>query len=532
MTRGLLRSTSVVGGMTLVSRVLGFLRDMVFARIFGASAGMDVFVLAFQIPNFLRRLFAEGAFSQAFVPVFSEYHTKRTPDELQALADRVAGTLGLVLFGITLIGVAASPWLIYLFGSGFATEPGKFELAAALLRITFPYLLFISLTALAGGILNTLGRFGPPAFTPVLLNVCLIGAAIWVAPLFEDPIEGLAWGVFVAGVAQLAFQLPFLHRAGVLPRPRWGWRDSGVQRIFKLMLPAMFGSSVAQINLIVDRHIATYLVTGSISWLYYSDRLMEFPLGVFAIALATVILPGLSRHHAKGDRETFSATLDWALKLVAVLAVPAAVSLATLAGPMLATLFEHGAFSTADTRMASYSLMAYALGLLGFVLVKVLAPGYFARQDTTGPVRVGIVAMLVNIVLNVVIVLPWLAAGLPAAHAGLALATGLSAILNATLLYRGLRRQDVYRPGDGWPRLLIQVTIANAALGAALWYAAGPLELWSALMWHERALRLTGLVLGGAGLYAATLLLMGLRPRHVLLAAPSGAARSRDEGPR
>jgi putative peptidoglycan lipid II flippase len=509
------RSTTVVGANTLASRILGFARDVVFARLFGAGMGMDVFVVAFQIPNFLRRLFAEGAFSQAFVPVLSEYQAKRPHEDVKELADRVTGTLGVALFFITLVGVLAAPLFIMLFAPGYLQEPEKLALGSEMLRLTFPYLFFISLTALAGGILNTYGRFGVPAFTPVFLNVVLIAAAVWLAPHFEQPIIGVAVGVLVAGFVQLAFQLPFLRALRLLPRPRWGWSHPGVRQIGRLMLPAILGSAAAQINLIVDRVIASFLVTGSISWLYYSDRLLEFPLGVFAIALATVILPGLSRRHAEQSMAEFSATLDWALKLVVVIALPAAVGLFLLAGPMLATLFQYGEFTAFDVRMASLSLMAYAVALIGFTLVKVLSPGYFSRQDVRTPVRISIRAMLLNIALNLAIVVPMYRLGIPGAHAGLAAATGLAAVYNATALYLGLRRAGVYARGEGWGPLLGRVLFANLVMGAALWALAGPLDGWLEAAWHERGLRLTAIIFLGFGAYLAALLLAGLRPRHL-----------------
>jgi putative peptidoglycan lipid II flippase len=523
LSKSLAKSTIVVGGMTLASRVMGFLRDMVFARFFGAGAGMDVFVVAFQIPNFLRRLFGEGAFSQAFVPVLSEYRSQREEEDVRALADRVAGTLGVILFFISAAGILIAPALILLFAPGFAQEPDKYELATTMLRITFPYLLFICLVAFAGGILNTYGRFAVPAFTPVLLNLTLIAAAVLLAPRLERPIVGLAIGVFVAGIVQLLFQLPWLRRLGLLPRPRWGWSHEGVRRISRLMLPALFGSSVAQINLIVDRVIASFLATGSISWLYYSDRLLEFPLGVFAIALATVILPGLSRNHAERAPEEFSATLDWALRLAATIAVPAAVGMLVLAGPLIATLFNYGAFGEHDVRMASLSLMAYSLGLIAFTLVKVLAPGYYSRQDTKTPVRVGVIAMLSNIVLNAAIVLPMVHYGVTGPHAGLALATGIAAALNAGLLYRGLRRGGIYAPGPGWAWLAGRLVLANVIMAGCIAWLAGDLSSWLGAPWHERALRLALCVGGGLLAYVAALLAVGLRPHH-LLAPPRAAA--------
>jgi len=511
----LARSTTVVGGNTLLSRILGFLRDVVLARIFGAGAGMDVFVVAFQIPNFMRRLFGEGAFSQAFVPVLSEYQSTRSHEEVKALADRVAGTLGAVLFAITVIGVIAAPLFILLFAPGFSGEPEKLELASYMLRLTFPYLLFISLVAFAGGLLNTYGKFGVPAFTPVFLNLVLIGSAVWLAPHLDEPIVALAVGVFLAGVVQLLFQLPYLAGIRLLPRPRWGWSDPGVQKILRLMAPAIVGSSMAQVNLIVDRIIASFLVTGSISWLYYSDRLLEFPLGIFAIALATVILPGLSKRHAEQSMEAFSATLDWALKLVAVIAVPAAVGMFVLAGPMLATLFNYGEFGAADVRMASLSLMAYAVGLIAFTLVKVLAPAYFSRQDAKTPVKISIRSMFVNIGLNFVLVVPMVHFGVPGAHAGLAAATGIAAAYNAAALYRGLRRIGVYRPAAGWGALGAKVLVANLAMAAAIAWLAGPLQAWLDASWDARALKLAVCVGLGLAVYVAALLAMGVRPAHL-----------------
>ncbi|NND60752.1 MAG: murein biosynthesis integral membrane protein MurJ [Gammaproteobacteria bacterium] len=512
MSPKILRSTYVVGGMTVISRITGFLRDIVFARAFGAGAGMDAFVVAFQIPNFLRRLFGEGAFSQAFVPVFSEYHHKRQPEEVRELAARVTGTFATFLFVITLVGVIASPLLILLFSAGFADNERQYGLAVAMLRLTFPYIFFISLTALAAGILNTLGRFAVPAFTPVLLNICLIGGALLIAPRLEEPIVGVAIGVFVAGVVQLAFQLPFLARLGLLRRPRWGGSHEGVRRIAVLMLPAIFGSSVAQLNLLIDRHIASWLQTGSISWLYYSDRIMEFPLGVFSIALGTVILPGLSEKYARQEMADFSATLDWALRLVLMIVIPASVAMFVLAAPILSTLFQHGDFNSTDTMMAAYSVRAYALGLLGFAMVKVLAPAYFSRQDTKTPVRIGVIAMLANIVLNIVIVLPMVTTGFVAPHTGLALATGLAACLNAGLLFRGLLQREVYRPTTGWLLMMVRYAMANVAMAVVLVWLAGNIDWWIAAQWQERAWRLSQCVIAGSVVYFAALFLIGFRP--------------------
>ena len=498
------RSTVTVGGMTFLSRIFGFIRDMVVARVFGADVGTDAFIVAFKIPNFLRRLFGEGAFAQAFVPVFSEYKSQRDHAEVKRLADDVAGTLGGVLLLVTVVGVLAAPVVIAIFAPGFLDEEAKFDLTSEMLRVTFPYILFISLTGFAGSMLNTYDRFGVPAFTPVLLNLILISMALWVAPMMDEPIMALAWGVFIAGAAQLLFQFPFLARLRLMPRPRWGAKDEGVRRIMRLMVPAILGSSVAQINLLLDTLIASFLVTGSVTWLYFSDRLVEFPLGVFGIALATVILPNLSRNHAEASPEVFSHTLDWALRWVLIIGSPATVGLFILAGPMLATLFQYGEFTADDVVMASYSLMAYSLGLLGFIMVKVLAPGFFARQDTRTPVKVGIIAMVANMVMNVILVFPL-------AHAGLALATSLSSFLNAVLLYRILRRDGVYRPRSGWGGLCTRVVVANGVMAALLYWGTSDLSAWFGWNGLERVGQLTLWVGLGAVAYFAVLWLSGVR---------------------
>ena len=516
MSRRLFRSTMTVGGMTMLSRVLGLLRDVVLARLFGAGAGADAFFVAFRIPNFLRRLFAEGAFSQAFVPVLSEYKTRRDDVEVRRLLDHVSGTLTVVLFIVTLVGVIGAPLLITVFAPGFIDDGGKFTLTVAMVRITFPYILFISLTALAGGVLNSYGRFAIPAVTPVLLNLSLIVAAVWLAPQMERPVMALAWGVFIAGVAQLLFQLPFLARLGLLPRPRLNlWRNrrhEGVRRISRLMMPAIFGSSIVQINLLFDTLIASFLATGSVSWLYYSDRLVEFPLGVFGIALATVILPALSRQHASTATAEYARTLDWGLRLVILIGLPAAVGLLVLAGPMIVAIFQYGEFTAHDVLMARASLMAYAIGLMGFILIKVLASAYYARQDTRTPVRIGIIAMLVNMVLNVVFVVPWVWLDSPAPHAGLALATSLSAFLNAALLYRGLSRQGTLRSEPGWPGFLLRVSLAALFMSGVLFWGSGTVESWLPMSLVERVSRLVLWVSIGAIIYFVVLALLGVRP--------------------
>ncbi|MDQ5909401.1 MAG: putative peptidoglycan lipid flippase [Pseudomonadota bacterium] len=509
MSKALLKSTGVVSAMTSLSRVTGFIRDMIYAQMFGAGAGTDAFFVAFRIPNFLRRLFAEGAFSQAFVPVFSEYQTQHSPEALKELVDQVTGTLGLILFIITAIGVLAAPLLIFIFAPGFTADAGKYALTVDMLRITFPYLLFISLTALAGGILNSCGKFAIPAVTPVLLNLTMIAAALWLAPRMDKPVMGLAWGVFIAGIIQLSFQIPFLRQVKLLPRPRWGWAAQGVQKVLKLMLPAVFGSSVAQVNLLIDTLVASFLISGSVSWLYYSDRLVEFPLGIFGVALGTVILPRLSRQHANAATEDFSRTLDWALRWALLIGAPATVALILLAGPLLAALFQYGEFDARDVEMSARSLMAFALGLTAFMLIKVLAPGFYARQDTRSPVKYGLIAMGVNTAL--VLMLVW-----PLAHAGLALATSLAAFLNAGLLLFNLRRRDIYQPQPGWTTFLLQLAVANLVMGGVLWFGTGNLESWTQAAAGDRLWHLSGLIAAGGGSYLLAALAVGIRPRHLL----------------
>jgi putative peptidoglycan lipid II flippase len=512
----LFESTGVVAAFTFLSRVTGLTRDIAFSTWFGAGPVMDAFAVAFKIPNLLRRFFGEGAFSQAFVPVISEYRATRSPADTRELIDRTTGTLALVLLGITLIGVIAAPLVILVFAPGFLhDDAGRFPLTVRMLRLTFPYIFFVSLTALAGSILNSHRRFAVPAFTPVLLNIVMIGFAGWVEPRLPWPGVGLASGVFAAGVVQLTFQLPFLKRLGLLPRPRWDLAHEGVRRIFRLMLPAMFGSSVAQVSILVDTLIASFLVAGSISWLYYSERLIEFPLGVFGVALGTVILPRLSEQHATSSAERFSATLDWALRLVLVIACPAAIGLAVLAGPLLATFFHGGEFGARDVSMAAASVRAYAPGLVGFILVKVLAPGYFARQDTRTPVRIGVQALSLGMALKVVFVLTLLGTLAAPAHAGIAAATALAGLFNAAFLLRGLLKTGIYRPREGWRELVLVAAGANALMAVVLIFALHALGDWVALGKLAQVGRLLLLVAVGAAVYTSVCWLLGLRPRDL-----------------
>ncbi len=514
MQNRLLKSTLIVSAMTGISRIFGLLRDVVIGVLFGPGAGVDAFIVAFRIPNFLRRLFAEGGFSQAFVPVLSEYREKRDKAEVKALIDQTTLTLGLVLCLITLLGVLAAPALIWLFAPGFASEPGRQLMATDMLRITFPYILFISLTALAGGILNTYRNFAVPAFTPVLLNLSLIACAVFLSPRFAEPVYALAWGVLLAGMAQLLFQLPFLKRLGLLPRPAPKRDREGLRRIIRLMIPTLFAASITQINLLIDTLIASFLQTGSISWLYFSDRLVEFPLGVFGIALSTVILPSLAAQYASAAGSAWHQTLDWALRLVFLLALPAAAGLAMLAAPMLATLFQYEAFTRHDVLMASHSLIAYALGLPAFILIKVLSAGFFSRQDTKTPVKIAAVAMFANLVLNLLLV-QYLA------HAGLALATSLAASLNAGLLYLSLRNRDHYRAGGGWWVYLGKMLLSLAAMCLLLLWLSPAMTAWFSWGLYERAANLALCILAGAGVYFLVLRLVGIGLRQMTAPPPA-----------
>lgn len=493
--------------MTFISRILGFTRDMLFARIFGVDANTDAFFVAFKIPNFLRRLFAEGAFSQAFVPVLADYKAEGSQVALQQFINRTAGSLAVILMLVTIIGMVAAPGLILLFAPGFLWEGGQYDLAVQMLRITFPYLFFISLVAFAGGILNSHGKFAVPAFTPVFLNLCMIAAAIWLSPLMPEPITALAWGVFFAGAVQLMFQIPALYRLGLLPRLQWGFHDSGVKHIMQLMLPAIFGVSITQINLLLDTLLASFLISGSVSWLYYSDRLVEFPLGVFGIALATVILPTLSKSYAAQDTKAFSNNLDWGLRIVLLIGLPASIGLGLLAEPMLSTLFQYNEFQVTDVQMAGNSLTAYAVGLLGFILVKILVPAFSARKDTKTPVRIGIYAMISNMGFNLALVFPF-------AHVGLALATSLAAFLNASLLLHTLLKSKVYMPATGWRPYLFRLGIANLGMGLGLYYFVD-IPSWYTWGVLDRILNLSIAIGLGVLIYAIALLITGFKLQHL-----------------
>ena len=512
MSRAIFKSTTSLGLMTLLSRITGLVRDVAQAHLFGGGPVADAFLVAYKIPNFLRRLFAEGAFSQSFVPIVSETKQRSGDAEVKELVSGAVGTLGLALFIVTVIGVIAAPLVIWAFAPGFKADGNRHDIAVQMLRLTFPYLFFISLTALGTGVLNSYGRFGPPAFTQVLSNLVLIVAAVWIAPRFAQPGLVLAAAVFVGGALQVAYLVPFVLRLRLLGWPRWRWDHAGVRRVAKLMGPGILGSSMAQISLLLDTQIASFLATGSVTWMYFAARLVEFPQGVFTVALATVILPSLSMHHAAAAPQRLSTTLDWALKLVTVVVTPAAVALFVLAGPLIATLFGHGRFDDHDVRMSSYALMAFSFGLLGFSFVKVLAPGYFSRQDTRTPVRISLISLGVNVALNLAVVAPLAYfKKLPAPHAFLALSTSIAAATNSILLYRGLRSSGVLLPTPGWRRLILRVLGASAVMAAALAWLAGGTSRWLAMHTWDRLVHMSLCVVVGAAAYFCGLLALGAR---------------------
>ncbi|MBS0346263.1 MAG: murein biosynthesis integral membrane protein MurJ [Proteobacteria bacterium] len=500
----LLRALATVSGMTLLSRILGFVRDFVQARAFGAGIEMDAFVVAFRLPNLLRRMFAEGAFSQAFVPILAEYKNKRGPDETHRLINHVASALGLVVLIVSILGALASPAIIYATAPGFSDNTEKFELTVQLTRITFPYIFFMSLVALAGGVLNTWSRFAIPAFTPVLLNLSFIFLALFAAPYFDPPILVLGWAVFIGGLAQVVLQLRPLAKIGMLPRFSLDFSDPGVRRILKLMAPAILGVSVSQISLLINTVFASFLPSGSVSWLYYADRLMEFPSGMLGVALGTILLPSLSKMHADEKPAEFSALLDWGLRLTLLLTLPASVGLALLAVPLISTLFHHGAFSANDVLQTRTALVAYSLGLTGLILVKVLAPAFYSRQDVRTPVRIGIMSLIITQLMNLVFIGPF-------QHAGLALSIGLASCFNATLLYRGLRARGVYNPQPGWSAFGAKLAVALLALASGLYFTAGPDNLWLHASSLERVVRLSALICGGIAVYFAVLFALGFR---------------------
>jgi putative peptidoglycan lipid II flippase len=500
----LLSAVGTVSGMTLMSRITGLARESLKAAVFGAGLQMDAFEAAFRLPNILRRLFAEGAFSQAFVPIFAEYKRQRGIDETRSLMGRVEAMLALALVAITIVGVLAAPWLVYLLAGGFARTPGKVELTATMIRIVFPYILFVSLVSLAGGVLNVHRRFAIPAFTPVLLNVSIIGAALLLAPYCDPPIKALAWGVFIGGLAQLALQLRPLASIGMLVVPRIDWRDEGVRRVLTAMGPAVIGVSAAQISALINTQLAAALGDGRISWITYADRLMEFPTALLGVALGTVLLPSLAKSHADADPEQYTALLDWGLRLAFMLALPAAVALWVLAIPLISTLYQYGRFNVEDVLQTRVALLGYSVGLLGLILVKILAPGFYARQQMRTPVKIAFTAVLVSLAFAVMLMLPL-------GHAGLTLSTSIGAMLNASLLFWFLRKRGVYRPAPGWLAFVSKLAIALLVLALVLLGLAGPASFWlAASLWAKVGRLALVCVAGGLGYFAA-LWLLGFR---------------------
>ena len=502
----LLRALATVSSLTMVSRALGYVRDFLIARAFGAGLATDAFFVAFRIPNLLRRLFAEGAFSQAFVPILSEYKNRSTPQETRSLIDGVATLLFLVLFVAAALGMAASPFIVRVFAPGFAADAGKVDLTVDLLRITFPYILFISLVALSAGVLNTWNRFAIPAITPALLNVAFIVGVVFFADYFGPPVLVLAWAVFIGGLLQLALQVPALARLGLLPRWRLDWSNPGVQRVLRLMAPAAFGVSVSQVSLLINTIFASFLVSGSVSYLYYADRLMELPAGVLGVAVGTILLPSLAKYHADANHAEYARLLDWGLRVTVLLATPAAAALAVLALPFVVTLFKYGRFTAEDAWMTSHALVAYSVGLVGMILVKILAPGFYARQNVTTPVKIGVLTLVATQAMNLAFIGPL-------KHTGLALAIGLGACLNAALLYRNLRQAGIFNPEPGWMAFLLKIAAAVGFMSVVLFTTMGEPAWWMVATWGPKLAAALGLVALGIASYAACLAAFGLRPR-------------------
>ncbi|WP_426595603.1 murein biosynthesis integral membrane protein MurJ [Pectobacterium brasiliense] len=502
----LLKSLAAVSSMTMLSRVLGFVRDAIVARIFGAGMATDAFFVAFKLPNLLRRIFAEGAFSQAFVPILAEYKSQQGDEATRTFLAYVSGMLTLILALVTVAGMVAAPWVIMVTAPGFAATPERFELTSDLLRVTFPYILLISLTSMVGSVLNTWNRFSVPAFAPTLLNVSMIGFSLFAAPYFNPPVMALAWAVLVGGLLQLGYQLPHLKKIGMLVLPRLKWRDPSVWRVMKLMGPAVLGVSVSQISLIINTIFASFLSEGAVSWMYYADRLMEFPSGVLGVALGTILLPSLAKSFASGNHDEYSRLMDWGLRLCFLLALPSAVALGILAKPLTVSLFQYGKFSAFDALMTQRALIAYSVGLMGLIVVKVLVPGFYSRQDIKTPVKIAIVTLILTQIMNLIFIGPL-------QHAGLALSIGLASCLNAGLLYWQLRKQDIFQPLPGWwgflVRLLTAVIVMSLVLLGMLWW----MPAWDDGNMTMRILRLLLVVVAGAGSYFATLALLGFRPR-------------------
>ncbi|WEJ73172.1 murein biosynthesis integral membrane protein MurJ [Pseudomonas sp. PSE14] len=502
----LLKSLAAVSSMTMISRVLGFVRDTIVARMFGAGMATDAFFVAFKLPNLLRRIFAEGAFSQAFVPILAEYKTQQGEEATRTFIAYVSGLLTLILALVTALGILAAPWVIWVTAPGFVDSPEKFELTSALLRVTFPYILLISLASLAGAILNTWNRFSVPAFVPTLLNVSMILFSLFLTPYFDPPIMALGWAVLAGGLAQLLYQLPHLKKIGMLVLPRINLRDSGVWRVMKQMGPAILGVSVSQISLIINTIFASFLVAGSVSWMYYADRLMELPSGVLGVALGTILLPSLAKTYASDDRHEYSRLMDWGLRLCFLLVLPCSLALAVIAEPLTVALFQYGKFSAHDALMTQRALIAYAVGLLGIILVKVLAPGFYARQNIKTPVKIALFTLVSTQLMNLVFIGPL-------KHAGLALAISLAACLNAGLLYWQLRKHQLFDPQPGWGKFIAKLVVSVLVMCAVLVGMMYVMPAWDEGGMPIRLVRLGALVVAGVIAYFGMLALLGFRLR-------------------
>ncbi|VAX76932.1 Lipid II flippase MurJ [Serratia symbiotica] len=502
----LLTSLGRISSITMLSRIFGFARDAIVARVFGASLETDAFFMASKIPNLLRRIFAEGAFSQAFVPILAEYKIKQGEQSQRTLIASVSGLLILVLAIVTAMGMMAAPWLIYITAPGFIETPDKFALTSALLRITFPYILLISLASLVGAILNTWNRFLIPAFSPTLLNFTMIGFSLFVAPYFQPPVLALAWAVLVGGLLQLGYQLPHLRRIGMLVLPRLTLPDARVWRVMRQMGTGLLGVSVSQISLMINTTFASFLESGSVSWMYYADRMMEFPSGVLGVALGTILLPALSKSFASGNKDEYSKIIDWGLRLSFLLALPSALSLCILAKPLTITLFQYGKFSTTDAVMTQRALIAYSVGLMGLILVKVLAPGFYSRQNIKTPVKIAIITLIMTQIMNLMFI-----GALQ--HAGLALSIGLAACLNAALLYWQLRKQKIFQPAPGWVAFLSKLGLAAVVMSGVLISIMWLIPCWEQGNMPERLFRLSVVVVAGAVTYFSVLVGLGFSLR-------------------
>lgn len=507
------RSTVIVSAMTMLSRILGLVRDIVLLNVFGAGKDFDTFVVAFRIPNFFRRLFAEGAFSQAFIPVLTEYKTGRTHAEVQILISRVFGCLTTFMSALTFVAMVAAPAIIYIYAPGFHDDPEKFALATDMFRLTIPYLLFMSLTAFASSILNSYGSFTSPAFSPVLLNLAMIAGAVWLTPYMAEPIMALGWAVLIAGILQLAIQIPELWNKKLLIPPKVDFKHEGVERIMKLMLPALFGVSVTQINLLLNTIWASFMQDGSVSWLYSAERMTELPLGLIGVAIGTVILPSLSARHAEQDQAKFRGMIDWAARVIMLVGIPASIALFMLSTPIIQALFQRGEFTLEDTQMTALALQCMSAGVISFMLIKVFAPGFYAQQDTKTPVRVGLMAVAANAILNVVFIGFFKLIDWHAEHMALALASSGSALVNAGMLYFYLHKRNIFRFGAHWKKLAMQFALANIAMIAALWYGLtwynGEVSQWI------RVAEVIGLCVIGIAAYGIVLIASGFRPRHL-----------------